>query len=81
MTKRELIDEITHLNPSAPPAFLAEFESEDLAQYLQRLRYVLTPPPRPDVPRTDEQPRFTETDARRSASSPSRESRPEPALS
>ena len=37
MTKRELIEEITGLNPTAKPAFLAEFGESDLAEYLQHL--------------------------------------------
>ena len=37
MTKRELIEEITGLNPTAKPAFLAEFAEADLAEYLQHL--------------------------------------------
>ena len=41
MTKRELIDQITVLNPSARPAFLADFADEDLAEYLQHLRWVV----------------------------------------
>ncbi len=40
MTKRALIDEITQLNASARPAFLAEFEVAELGAYLQRLRRV-----------------------------------------
>jgi len=49
MTKRELIDEITHLNTSASPAFLAAFEDEDLSAYLQRLQRVaeMQAPPKP----------------------------------
>ena len=43
MTKRELIDEITSLNPSAAPAFLAGFQCPDLAQYLQRLQRISPP--------------------------------------
>ena len=43
MTKRELIDEITHLNPTATPAFLAPFEDGDLAEYLEHLRWVVPP--------------------------------------
>ena len=41
MTKRELIDQITVLNPSARPAFLADFGDEDLAEYLQHLQWVV----------------------------------------
>ena len=57
MTKRELIDEITHLNPTAPPGFLAEFGDADLGEYLRHLKWVVPPsgppyavePPRPPV--------------------------------
>ncbi len=41
MTKRELIDQITVLNPSAQPAFLADFDGDDLAEYLQHLQWVV----------------------------------------
>ena len=41
MTKRELIDQITVLNPSAQPAFLADFDGRDLAEYLQHLKWVI----------------------------------------
>ena len=44
MTKRQLIEEITHRNPTAKPAFLAAFGDEDLAEYLQHLRWVDQPP-------------------------------------
>ena len=40
MTKREMIEEITRLNPTASPDFLAIFETADLAKYLARLRRV-----------------------------------------
>jgi len=40
MTKREMIDEITHLNASASPAFLAGFGDCDLDAYLQRLQRI-----------------------------------------
>jgi hypothetical protein len=43
MTKRELIDEITHLNPTARPDFLAEFGDEDLAEYLEHLKWLDEP--------------------------------------
>lgn len=43
MTKRELIDEITRLNPTASPDFLAEFPASDLAEYLERLRWAHPP--------------------------------------
>lgn len=47
MTKRQLIDEIVHLNPTAGAAFLAEFEDSDLAEYLQHLHWVASPPAQP----------------------------------
>ena len=43
MTKRELIDRITDLNPTAQPAFLAGFEDADLAEYLEHLEWVSPP--------------------------------------
>jgi len=43
MTKRQLIDEITHLNPTARPVFLADFDDTDLIEYLQHLRWLLRP--------------------------------------
>lgn len=43
MTKRQLIEQITDLNPTAKPAFLAEFKDADLAEYLQHLRWVGQP--------------------------------------
>ena len=42
MTKRELIDRITRLNPSAAPGFLAGFDDTDLAEYLQHLKWVVS---------------------------------------
>ena len=50
MTKRELIDEITHLNTSASPAFLGAFEDEDLGAYLQRLQRVAEMQPPAEAP-------------------------------
>ncbi|HOW70732.1 MAG TPA: hypothetical protein PKY77_09035 [Phycisphaerae bacterium] len=38
MTKRELIDQIRMLNPTARSEFLADFEEQDLRAYLQQLR-------------------------------------------
>lgn len=38
MTKRELIDQIHRLNPTAHSEFLADFKEEDLRAYLQQLR-------------------------------------------
>ena len=40
MTKREIIDHIMEVNPSARPEFLAEFSRESLAEYLDHLREV-----------------------------------------
>jgi len=37
MTKRDTIDAITRLNPTANPEFLAEFSGEELDRYLDRL--------------------------------------------
>ncbi len=51
MTKRQLIEEITHLNPTARPAFLAGFGDDDLAEYLQHLRWVSRPQQPPDQER------------------------------
>ena len=50
MTKRQLIDEITHLNPTAGAAFLADFEDSDLAEYLEHLQWVASPPAQPATP-------------------------------
>lgn len=38
MTKRELIDQIMSLNPSAQAAFLARFGQDELLDYLRQLR-------------------------------------------
>ena len=43
MTKRELIDEITHLNPTAGADFLASFDDADLCEYLLHLKWVVPP--------------------------------------
>jgi len=43
MTKRQLIDEITTMNQSAKPSFLAKFEDTELDEYLQHLRLAQTP--------------------------------------
>jgi hypothetical protein len=45
MSKREAIDAILRLNPTAKPPFLAEFSLEDLQEYLRHLRAALTPRP------------------------------------
>lgn len=47
MTKRELIDEIIHRNPTAGPAFLAGFDDSDLAEYLKHLQWVTAPAEEP----------------------------------
>ena len=39
MTKRELVAAITDLNPTATPSFLAKFQEDDLAQYLEHLTW------------------------------------------
>ncbi len=41
MTKREIIDRIIRINPSAKPEFLADFSHECLADYLAHLTEVL----------------------------------------
>jgi hypothetical protein len=38
MTKRQLIDDIRHHNPTATPRFLAQFDESALAQYLDHLK-------------------------------------------
>lgn len=38
MSKRETIDRIRHLNPTAQPEFLATFEPGDLLAYLHQLQ-------------------------------------------
>jgi hypothetical protein len=43
MTKRELIDQITRLNPTAMPAFLAGFKDGELDEYLKHLRWASAP--------------------------------------
>jgi hypothetical protein len=43
MTKRELIDEIIETNPTADAGFLAQFSTEDLHGYLDRLDARLVP--------------------------------------
>jgi len=37
MTKREIIDRIGQLNPTARPDFLADFDADDLRAYLHQL--------------------------------------------
>ena len=43
MNKRQLIDEIVSLNPTAEPGFLARFDDGDLRLYLQHLREAQRP--------------------------------------
>jgi hypothetical protein len=43
MTKRQIIDEILSINPSAKAEFLAPFSDDDLDAYLSHLRVALTP--------------------------------------
>jgi hypothetical protein len=38
MSKRQLIDDIRQLNPTAQPQFLAQFEEDELQQYLDHLK-------------------------------------------
>ncbi len=38
MSKRQLIDDIRQLNPTAEPQFLAQFDEAELQQYLEHLR-------------------------------------------
>jgi len=45
MEKRRLIDAIMQINSSAGPGFLAEFETDELRDYLAHLRIVQTPRP------------------------------------
>lgn len=37
MSKRDMIDRIRRLNPTAQPEFLAEFQENDLLDYLRQL--------------------------------------------
>ncbi len=43
MTKRELIDQILTENPTAEPAFLAQFSDEQLRDYLAHLKQIKQP--------------------------------------
>ena len=45
MTKRELIDAITGINRSARPDFLADFNDDELSDYLAHLRVAGSPRP------------------------------------
>lgn len=42
MNKRETIDRIRHLNPTALPEFLASFEDADLLAYLHQLQELVS---------------------------------------
>jgi len=53
MTKRQLIDEIVSINPTAEPGFLARFEDGQLDEYLGHLRVLRTPRLRGDPHRYD----------------------------
>jgi len=53
MTKRQLIDEILVVNPSAEPAFLADFQDGELEEYLQRLLLLGAPRITGDVHKYD----------------------------
>ena len=43
MTKREMIDEIMKINLSAEPGFLADFNENDLEEYLDHLHILEMP--------------------------------------
>lgn len=43
MTKRQIIDEILTINPTAKPAFLARFEDAELGAYLSHLQVLARP--------------------------------------
>jgi hypothetical protein len=43
MSKRELIDEIVRLNPTAKTDFLARFKEKDLNEYLEHLTWLISP--------------------------------------
>ncbi|GMU22737.1 MAG: hypothetical protein AMXMBFR13_28220 [Phycisphaerae bacterium] len=47
MSKREIIERIQRLNPTAQPEFLASFSDEDLLAYLQQLQEVAREKHRP----------------------------------
>ncbi len=64
MTKRQMIDEIMDLNPTAEPEFLAQFDGPDLREYLGKLRKAVgaataskpSPKASDDTPRSDDRP-------------------------
>lgn len=41
MSKREIIDRIMEINPSARPEFLADFSQESLSEYLEHLDEIM----------------------------------------
>ena len=41
MSKRQLIDDIRQLNPTAQPQFLAQFDEEELQEYLDHVKSAL----------------------------------------
>ncbi len=43
MTKRQTIDQILAINTSARPEFLAQFDQEDLNEYLRHLHIARSP--------------------------------------
>ncbi len=43
MTKRQTIDQILNMNRSAKPEFLAQFDQEDLDEYLRHLHIARSP--------------------------------------
>ncbi len=53
MTKRELIDQILHDNPTAEPGFLAQFSDEQLREYLTQLKSLRRSRLRGDASRFD----------------------------
>ncbi len=48
MTKRQLIDRIVTINRSAEPGFLAQFEDDELNDYLRHLHVAQSPRPHAD---------------------------------
>jgi hypothetical protein len=64
MTKRQMIDKIMELNPTAEPEFLAQFDDPDLREYLGKLQKAMgaatrsapKPAPKGDPADRDERP-------------------------
>ncbi len=48
MTKRQLIDDIVAINHSAQPEFLAQFQDQELTEYLEHLALLRQPRPHAD---------------------------------